>query len=117
MRARRTGEFWIACDFCDVWYDGKCVQVRRPLLFCNAWLAAALTVGSFSAFACAGLPARSWRLTLFTLAASASRGCPLFAFVAVPSSLQGCCIVTPGAAAARLQQQQRCLLRLLSLPD
>ncbi len=24
----RTGEFWIACDFCDTWYDGKCVQVR-----------------------------------------------------------------------------------------
>lgn len=25
--ACRTGEFWIACDFCDTWYDGKCVQV------------------------------------------------------------------------------------------
>lgn len=24
----RVGEFWIACDFCDTWYDGKCVQVR-----------------------------------------------------------------------------------------
>lgn len=23
----RAGEFWIACDFCDTWYDGKCVQV------------------------------------------------------------------------------------------
>lgn len=23
----RTGDFWIACDFCDTWYDGKCVQV------------------------------------------------------------------------------------------
>ena len=28
VRARRTGEFWIACDFCDIWYDGKCVQAR-----------------------------------------------------------------------------------------
>ena len=27
LRACRTGEFWIACDFCDTWYDGKCVQV------------------------------------------------------------------------------------------
>jgi hypothetical protein len=26
---RRVGEFWIACDFCDTWYDGKCVQVRQ----------------------------------------------------------------------------------------
>ena len=28
----RTGDFWIQCDFCDTWYDGKCVQVRsiRP---------------------------------------------------------------------------------------
>ncbi|KAK9825693.1 hypothetical protein WJX81_005446 [Elliptochloris bilobata] len=26
-RVYRTGEFWIACDFCDVWYDGKCVQM------------------------------------------------------------------------------------------
>ena len=27
LPACRTGEFWIACDFCDTWYDGKCVQV------------------------------------------------------------------------------------------
>ncbi|CAK0737550.1 hypothetical protein CVIRNUC_000931 [Coccomyxa viridis] len=26
-RVYRTGEFWIACDFCDTWYDGKCVQM------------------------------------------------------------------------------------------
>ena len=24
-RKYRTGEFWIACDFCDRWIDGKCV--------------------------------------------------------------------------------------------
>ena len=24
-RKYRTGEFWIACDFCDRWYDGQCV--------------------------------------------------------------------------------------------
>lgn len=28
----RSGEFWIACDYCDVWYDGKCVQVGVPSL-------------------------------------------------------------------------------------
>jgi hypothetical protein len=26
-RQYRVGEFWIACDFCDTWYDGKCVQM------------------------------------------------------------------------------------------
>lgn len=26
-RVYRAGEFWIACDFCDTWYDGKCVQM------------------------------------------------------------------------------------------
>ena len=33
MRACRTGEFWIACDFCDTWYDGKCVQVGGVMTF------------------------------------------------------------------------------------
>ena len=37
LSACRTGEFWIACDFCDTWYDGKCVQVgladKAPLQF------------------------------------------------------------------------------------
>ena len=27
----RQGDFWIACDYCDTWYDGKCVQVRDSL--------------------------------------------------------------------------------------
>lgn len=31
----RTGDFWIQCDFCDTWYDGKCVQVR---LLCHSWV-------------------------------------------------------------------------------
>ncbi|KAL3144252.1 hypothetical protein ABBQ32_004026 [Trebouxia sp. C0010 RCD-2024] len=26
-RVYRSGEFWIQCDFCDTWYDGKCVQM------------------------------------------------------------------------------------------
>jgi hypothetical protein len=26
-RVYRTGDFWIQCDFCDTWYDGKCVQM------------------------------------------------------------------------------------------
>jgi len=30
--ACRTGDFWIQCDFCDTWYDGKCVQVRHSCL-------------------------------------------------------------------------------------
>ena len=30
--ACRSGEFWIQCDFCDTWYDGKCVQVSSFLL-------------------------------------------------------------------------------------
>ena len=86
MRARRTGEFWIACDFCDVWYDGKCVQVRRPrlpqrsacccpnigLAFCVFW----------RLLAC--LPAD---LTLFSLAASACWGCCL-AFIAFSAFLE-----------------------------
>lgn len=25
--SRRNGEFWLACDTCDRWFDGKCVQV------------------------------------------------------------------------------------------
>lgn len=29
LAACRTGDFWIQCDFCDTWYDGKCVQVRH----------------------------------------------------------------------------------------
>ena len=24
-RVYAVGEFWIACDFCDTWYDGGCV--------------------------------------------------------------------------------------------
>lgn len=23
----REGEFWIACDYCDTWFDGKCVNM------------------------------------------------------------------------------------------
>lgn len=91
-------------------------QVRTgapALLPRNARLAAALTVGSLSGIACACLPARSSRLTLFTLAASASRGCPFIAFVAVPSILQGCYgqYITPGAATASLRR--RSLLHVL----
>ncbi|KAK9867637.1 hypothetical protein WJX84_003338 [Apatococcus fuscideae] len=26
-RVYKTGDFWIQCDFCDTWYDGKCVQM------------------------------------------------------------------------------------------
>ena len=25
----KTGEFWIACDFCDRWFDGKCVDMTQ----------------------------------------------------------------------------------------
>lgn len=30
-RLYRTGEFWIQCDFCDRWFDGKCVQMTPQL--------------------------------------------------------------------------------------
>lgn len=26
-RVYTVGEFWIACDFCDAWYDGECVAM------------------------------------------------------------------------------------------
>ena len=26
-RVYAVGEFWIACDFCDAWYDGECVAM------------------------------------------------------------------------------------------
>eukprot|EP00884_Botryococcus_braunii_P018624 jgi/Botrbrau1/5445/Bobra.182_1s0047.2 len=26
-RVYRQGEFWIACDFCETWYDGMCVKM------------------------------------------------------------------------------------------
>lgn len=28
-RKYRTGEFWIACDECDRWFDGKCVNMTQ----------------------------------------------------------------------------------------
>lgn len=28
-RACRRGEFWIACDYCDRWFDGKCVNMTE----------------------------------------------------------------------------------------
>lgn len=28
-RKYRNGEFWIACDFCDRWFDGKCVGMTQ----------------------------------------------------------------------------------------
>jgi hypothetical protein len=28
-RTYRTGEFWIACDACDRWFDGKCVNMTQ----------------------------------------------------------------------------------------
>ena len=28
-RKYRTGEFWIACDACDRWFDGKCVNMTQ----------------------------------------------------------------------------------------
>jgi Alfin/PHD-finger len=28
-RQYRTGEFWIACDICDRWFDGKCVNMNQ----------------------------------------------------------------------------------------
>lgn len=30
-RLYRTGEFWIQCDFCDRWFDGKCVAMTPQL--------------------------------------------------------------------------------------
>ena len=42
--ACRTGEFWIACDFCDTWYDGKCVQVGCLRAFVFTFSQAALAV-------------------------------------------------------------------------
>ena len=29
--ARRSGEFWIQCDECDRWFDGKCVGMTAKL--------------------------------------------------------------------------------------
>lgn len=28
LNCRRTDEFWIACDKCDMWWCGKCAKVR-----------------------------------------------------------------------------------------
>jgi hypothetical protein len=38
----RVGDFWIACDFCDTWYDGKCVQASSTsalwqFVFSSVW--------------------------------------------------------------------------------
>ena len=29
MLCCRRGEFWIQCDYCDRWFDGKCVQMNE----------------------------------------------------------------------------------------
>lgn len=28
-REYRSGEFWIQCDYCDRWFDGKCVNMTE----------------------------------------------------------------------------------------
>ena len=28
-RLYRTDEFWIACDFCDTWYCGRCAKMTQ----------------------------------------------------------------------------------------